>query len=73
MIRKFAIIVITTLALSVNSYAGSDGELLLKKMILLMSKIVLKDSTEQLLRLIKGLDGLLFEPVAKLTEFYLHQ
>ena len=31
MIRKFGIILITTLALSVNSYAGSDGELLLKK------------------------------------------
>ena len=39
MIRKFGIILITTLALSVNSYAGSDGELLLKKMILQMSRL----------------------------------
>ena len=31
MIKKFAIILITTLALTVNVQAGSDGELLLKK------------------------------------------
>ena len=31
MIRKFVLILITTSALIVNSYAGSDGELLLKK------------------------------------------
>ena len=31
MIKKFGIILITTLALSVNSFAASDGELLLKK------------------------------------------
>ena len=31
MIKKFGIILITTLALSVNSFAASDGEMLLKK------------------------------------------
>ena len=31
MIRKFAIIIITTLALTSNLQAGTDGELLLKK------------------------------------------
>ena len=31
MIKKFAIIVITTLALTLNVSAGTDGELLLKK------------------------------------------
>ena len=44
MIRKFGIILITTLALSVNSYAGSDDELLLKKNDPAnVKKIVLKD------------------------------
>ena len=31
MIKKFAIILITTFALTINVQAGSDGELLLKK------------------------------------------
>ena len=31
MIKKLAIILITTLALTVNTYAGSDGELALEK------------------------------------------
>ena len=31
MIKKFAIVLITTLALTLNVQAGSDGELLIKK------------------------------------------
>ena len=65
MIRKFAIIVITTLALTMNSYAGSDGELLLKK----NDPSNVKDCFEGLNRATfafnQSLDGLLFEPVAR--------
>ena len=65
MIKRFAIILITTLALTVNSYAGSDGELLLKK----NDPSNVKDCFEGLNRatfaLNQGLDGILFEPVAK--------
>ena len=31
MIKKFAVIIITTLALTLNVFAGTDGELILKK------------------------------------------
>ena len=65
MIRKFGIILITTLALSVNSYAGSDGELLLKK----NDPANVKDCFEGLNRATfafnQSLDGILFEPIAK--------
>ena len=65
MIKRFTIILITTLALTVNSYAGSDGELLLKK----NDPSNVKDCFEGLNRatfaLNQGLDGILFEPVAK--------
>ena len=65
MIKRFAIILITTLALTVNSYAGSDGELLLKK----NDPSNVKDCFEGLNRATfafnQGLDGIVFEPVAK--------
>ena len=65
MIRKFAIIVITTLALTMNSYAGSDGELLLKK----NDPSNVKDCFEGLNRATfafnQSLDGILFEPVSR--------
>tara|TARA_B100000963_G_scaffold58673_1_gene46703 strand:- start:6220 stop:7008 length:789 start_codon:yes stop_codon:yes gene_type:complete len=65
MIKKFGIILITTLALTFNSYAGSDGELLLKK----NDPSKVKDCFEGLNRatfaLNQSLDGLIFEPVAK--------
>ena len=65
MIKRFAIILITTLALTVNSYAGSDGELLLKK----NDPSNVKDCFERLNRATfafnQGLDGIVFEPVAK--------
>ena len=65
MIKKFAIILITTLALTVNTHAGSDGELLLKK----NDPSNVKDCFEGLNRATfafnQTLDGILFEPVAK--------
>ncbi len=65
MIKRFGIILITTLALTLNSYAGSDGELLLKK----NEPSNVKDCFEGLNRATfafnQGLDGILFEPVAR--------
>ena len=65
MIKKFTIILITTLALTVNTNAGSDGELLLKK----NDPSNVKDCFEGLNRATfafnQALDGILFEPVAK--------
>ena len=65
MIKKLAIILITTFALTVNTNAGSDGELLLKK----NDPSNVKDCFEGLNRATfafnQALDGNLFEPVAK--------
>ena len=65
MIKKIAIILITTLALTVNTHAGSDGDLLLKK----NDPSNVKDCFEGLNRATfafnQTLDGILFEPVAK--------
>ena len=64
MIKKFGIILITTLALSVNSFAASDGELLLKK----NEPSEIKDCFEGLNRASfafnQALDGVIFKPVA---------
>ena len=64
MIKKFAIILITTLALTLNAQAGSDGELLLKK----NSPAQVKDCFEGLNRATfafnQALDGIIFKPVA---------
>ena len=64
MIKKFAIILVTTLALTLNVQAGSDGELLLKK----NSPAQVKDCFEGLNRatfaLNQALDGIIFKPVA---------
>ena len=64
MIKKLAIILITTLALTSNSYAGSDGELLLKK----NDPTEVKDCFEKLNRATfafnQALDGVIFQPVA---------
>ena len=63
--KKLIIILITTLTLIVNSYAGSDGELILKK----NDPSNVKDCFEGVNRATfafnKGLDNVLFEPVAK--------
>ena len=64
MIKKFAIIVITTLALIVNAQAGADGELLLKK----NEPSEIKECFEKLNRATfafnQTLDGIVFKPVA---------
>ena len=65
MIKKFTIIIITTLALTLNSHAGSDGNLILKK----NDPSSVKDCFEGVNRATfafnQGLDGILFEPIAK--------
>tara|TARA_B100001121_G_scaffold247523_1_gene222867 strand:- start:99 stop:884 length:786 start_codon:yes stop_codon:yes gene_type:complete len=64
MLKKIAIIVITTLALIVNTYASSDGELILKK----NKPSEVKECFEGLNRgtfaLNQGLDKVIFKPVA---------
>ena len=64
MIKKFAMIVITTLALVVNVYASSDGQLLLKK----NEPSEIKDCFEKINRATfafnQALDGVIFKPVA---------
>ena len=64
MIRKFAIVVITTLTLVSNVNAASDGELLLKK----NNPSEIKDCSEKFNRASfafnNGLDKIIFKPVA---------
>ncbi len=64
MIRKIAIIIITTIALTTNVSAASDGELLLKK----NEPAEVKDCFEKLNRATfafnNALDGIIFKPVA---------
>ena len=64
MMRKFVIIIFTTLALVVNASAGSDGELLLKK----NQPSEVKDCFEKINRVTfafnQTLDGVIFQPVA---------
>ena len=64
MFKKSALILITTLALTLNSYAGSDGELLLKK----NDPTQVKECFEKLNRATfafnQSLDGIIFKPIA---------
>ena len=64
MIKKFGIIIITTLALTLNVNAASDGELILKK----NEPSEVKDCFEGLNRATfafnQALDGIIFKPVA---------
>ena len=64
MIKKFGIIVITTLALTLNVHGASDGELLLKK----NKPSEVKDCFEKVNRATfafnQALDGVVFKPVA---------
>ena len=64
MMKKFVIIIFTTLALVVNASAGSDGELLLKK----NQPSEVKDCFEKINRVTfafnQTLDGVIFQPVA---------
>ena len=74
MIKKFTIILITTLALSLNANAGTDGELLLKK----NEPSEVKDCFEKLNRATfafnQGLDKELFSNQPQsVIEFFHHQ
>ncbi len=64
MIKKFAVIIITTLALTLNVNAGTDGELLLKK----NEPSEVKECFEKLNRATfafnKTLDGVIIKPLA---------
>ena len=64
MIKKIAIVLITTFTLTVNVYAASDGELLLKK----NNPAEIKDCSEGFNRASfkfnQGLDKIIFKPVA---------
>ena len=64
MIKKFTLILITTLALTLNSHAGSSGELLMKK----NDPSEIKDCFEKINRATfafnQTLDGLIFKTVA---------
>ena len=64
MIKKFAIVLITTLALTLNALAGTDGELILKK----NKPSEIKDCSEKFNRATfafnQVLDGAIFKPVA---------
>ena len=64
MIKKLAIIVITTLALTLNVSAGTDGELSLKK----NEPSEIKDCSEKFNRSVfalnQGLDKVLFKPIS---------
>ena len=66
MFKKFVIILITTIALTVNASAGSDGELLMKK----NQPSEVKDCFESLNRATfafnQVLDGVLFKPAASM-------
>ena len=64
MFKKFIIVTITTLALTLNSYAGTDGDLLLKK----NQPSEVKDCFEKVNRATfafnQALDGVIFQPIA---------
>ena len=64
MLKKLAIILITTVALTLNVNAASDGELILKK----NEPSEVKDCFESLNRVTFGinqaLDGIIFQPIA---------
>ena len=64
MIRKFAIILITTCALTLNVQASSDGDLILKK----NDPAEIKDCFEKVNRATfafnQALDGIIFKPIA---------
>ena len=66
MMKKFLIIIFTTLALTLNVNAGSDGDLILKK----NEPSEVKDCFEKINRVTfafnQTLDGVIFKPVASL-------
>ena len=71
--RKLIIIIFTTLALTLNVNAGTDGELILKK----NEPSEVKDCFEKINRATfafnQTIDGVIFQPVASLYKNYPHQ
>ena len=70
MIKKFVIILITTLTLIVNSHSASDGNLVLKK----NEPSEIKDCFEKVNRATfafnQALDGIIFKPVASVYRIF---
>ena len=64
MIKRIAIILITTLALTVNVNAGSDGDLLLKKNEPSKIKDCFEGINRATFKFNQALDGIIFKPVA---------
>ena len=64
MIKRIAIILITTLTLTVNVSAGSDGELLLKKNEPSKIKDCFEGVNRATFKFNQALDGIIFKPVA---------
>ena len=64
--KKFLVIIFTTLALTLNVNAGSDGDLILKK----NEPTEVKDCFEKINRATfafnQALDGVIFKPVASI-------
>ena len=65
MIKKLAIVIITTFALTVNSHSSSDGELLLKKNDPSNVKDCFEGFNRATFAFNQGLDIVIFEPIAK--------
>ena len=73
MMKKFLIIIFTTLALTLNVNAGSDGDLILKK----NEPTEVKDCFEKINRVTfafnQTLDGVILNLLHHYIENYLHQ
>ncbi len=65
MIKKLAIVIITTFALTVNSHSSSDGELLLKKNDPSNVNDCFEGFNRATFAFNQGLDTVIFEPIAK--------
>ena len=66
MIRKFAIIIITTCALTLNVQASSDGDLILKKNDPTEIKECWEGFNRASFALNQGLDKVIFKPIASI-------
>ena len=64
MIKKFILILFTTCTLIVSVYAGSDGELILKKNEPSVIKDCSKTFNKASFALNQGLDKIIFKPVS---------
>ena len=64
MLKKIVLIIITTFALTINSFAASDGELLLKKNDPTQVKECFEKFNRASFAFNQSLDGIIFKPVA---------